>query len=569
MLLHYSFKYPCSGDLVGSIHAVHDITPNKKIEKMNRQYSYDLERLLAVSRDITTTTDLRSLYRTFVSTARDLLALDFSTLLLLSEDKKTLTIQDCLGFPETLIGQFRLVEGQGLSTLVAKSKKPEIVADFTSETRFEVPPIVREKHIHSAVAVPMMMKDEIIGILIGHTLDLRDFSPQEVSLYQQIGNQAAVAIKNAMSLEALRKSEKYLHDITSHMAEGLYVIDRCGRITFINEEAIHLLGWTQAELNETGVHELVHYRNADGSPLSVKACSMHNVINSGKRYVSNDDVFVRRDGTVFPVSVVSSPILEDGKVVASVNVFRDITETKRLEQEVSRAHNLKSVGILAGGIAHDFNNLLYAILGYIGVAKMRMEPDDKAYQSLTDAELSCNMASELSSRLITFSTGGEPNKEVLYLSGLLVNMVNTLLQGSRISPEFYLPDNLYTVLIDERQIKRVVDNLVLNAKEAMPNGGKLIISGENQYVSDQDATLVQPGKYVIISVSDNGAGIPSEHLAKIFDPYFSTKDTFSEKGLGLGLAVCYSIIKKHDGLMTVESEVGKGTTFHIYLPAAS
>jgi PAS domain S-box-containing protein len=536
---------------------------------MNRQYSYDLERLLAVSRDITTTTDLRSLYRSFVSTARDLLALDFSTLLLLSEDKKTLTIQDCLGFPETLIGQFSLVEGQGLSTLAAKSKKPEIVADFTSETRFDVPPIVREKNIRSAVAVPMMMKDEIIGILIGHTLDMRDFSPQEVSLYQQIGNQAAVAIKNAMNLAALRKSEKYLHDITSHMAEGLYVIDRSGRITFINEEAVRLLGWTQAELNERGVHEIVHYRKADGTPLPVKACSMHNIINTGKRYVSNDDVFVRRDGTVFPVSVVSSPIIEDGKIVASVNVFRDITETKRLEQEVSRAQNLKSVGILAGGIAHDFNNLLAAILGYIAVAKMRLNSNDEAYQSLTNAELSCNRASELSSRLITFSTGGEPIKEELSLSGLLVNVVNSLLQGSTISPEFDLPDNLYLVSIDERQMKQVVNNLVLNAKEAMPNGGKLIISGKNQYLSDRDATLLHTGKYVMLSVRDNGAGIPSENLAKIFDPYFSTKDTFSEKGLGLGLAVCYSIIKKHDGLMTVESEVGKGTTFHIYLPAGS
>jgi signal transduction histidine kinase len=276
----------------------------------------------------------------------------------------------------------------------------------------------------------------------------------------------------------------------------------------------------------------------------------------------------KKDGTIFPVEVAASSLMNGNKKLYCA-VVRDITERRKLEEERLKSHMLESVGILAGGIAHDFNNMLSVIIGNIEVAKMRMRPEDKAFQPLTNAELICTRASELSSRLITFSTGGEPIKKVMSLSGLLVNVISTTLQGSNISPEFDLPDNLYPVSVDERQMTQVINNLVLNAKESMPKGGKLIIRGKNLHISDQEATFVQAGKYLMISFQDNGVGIPSENLAKIFDPYFSTKNTFSEKGLGLGLAVCYSVIKRHDGLITVESEYGKGTTFHIYLPAVS
>lgn len=324
------------GALAGSVHAARDITVLKKAEEMGRQYSRDLELLLAVSRDMTMTTDLRSLYRSFVSTARDVLALDFSTLLLLSEDKKVLTVQDCLGFSESMIGRFTLVEGQGLATLVVKSKKPETVADFACETRFEVLPIVGEKNILSAVAVPMMMKDDIIGVLVGHTLDRREFSPKDLSLYQQIGNQAAVAIQNATNTDMLRKSEKYVRDVTASLSEGVYVLNARGEITFMNPEAEALLGWSERDLINKNIHDVVHYRRADGTPLLFEDCEMRKVIVSGRRFHSTDEVFIRKDGAVFPVSVFGTPLLENGAVVASVTAFRDISAIKQIEQERER-----------------------------------------------------------------------------------------------------------------------------------------------------------------------------------------------------------------------------------------
>jgi signal transduction histidine kinase len=197
---------------------------------------------------------------------------------------------------------------------------------------------------------------------------------------------------------------------------------------------------------------------------------------------------------------------------------------------------------------------------------MFVQPGDKAFNRLGHAEQICEKAGDLSKRLITFATGGDPVKKNMSLSGVLIKTVNTLLKDSNINMVFDLPADLHTIAIDEGQMMQAINNLVINAIEAMPQGGTLAVRGENVRISAQDNLPLKAGDYLKISFHDTGAGIPSENLAKIFDPYFTTKDTYYQKGLGLNLAVCYSIIKRHDGLITVASDVGKGTTFIIYLP---
>jgi diguanylate cyclase (GGDEF)-like protein/PAS domain S-box-containing protein len=312
---------------------VQDITARKSAEEQLRKYSYDMEQLLNISREMTSTTDLRRLYRIGVVAAKELLGLDFSTLMLMSEDKSGLTIADTIGFAGGNIGRFNPEQGQGLSTYVIRNKRPDTVADYARENRFQAPEFVKQNNIHSAICVPMLLEDNVFGVLIGHTSNPREFSQEDISLYQGIGNQMATAIKNAMHQESLKKERKKLHDITSQLAEGLYVIDRGGDVTFVNEEAVRLLGWSQEELNEKGVHELIHFQKADGTPLTFDECNMHNVVQTGKLYVSSDEVFVRRDGTVFPVSVVVSPIMEDDRIVRSVTTFRDISALKQIEEE--------------------------------------------------------------------------------------------------------------------------------------------------------------------------------------------------------------------------------------------
>jgi PAS domain S-box-containing protein len=278
---------------------------------------------------------------------------------------------------------------------------------------------------------------------------------------------------------------------------------------------------------------------------------------------------ITKDGRRVPVELTGVAVTDAARTVRNYAfVIVDITARKQAEQERLKGHVLESIGFLAGGIAHDFNNLLSAVIGNIHLAKMAVQHDEKTVARLADAEQICAMAGDLTKRLLTFATGGDPVRTIMPLPPLLRDTVAAALKDTPITAQFDLPDDLPAVAIDEGQIKQVIANLVVNAKEAMSQGGTLAVRGENILVSARDSGPMREGRYVKVSLRDTGVGIPAENLARIFDPYFSTKDTYSRKGLGLGLAVCYSVIKKHDGLITVDSEAGKGTTYDIYLPAA-
>jgi len=250
-------------------------------------------------------------------------------------------------------------------------------------------------------------------------------------------------------------------------------------------------------------------------------------------------------------------------------IVRDITEHKKLEDELLKTQKLEAIGLLAGGIAHDFNNLLTAIIGNIGLSKMYLQPDNKIFDWLTTAEKACGQAKELSSRLITFSKGGLPIKNIISMPDLIREAISELLNGTNILCECNFQDDLYPAKIDKMQIKQVIRNVIINAKEAMSNGGFLKIDANNITITKKDNLPLKEWSYIKLSIEDNGKGIEGENLAKIFDPYFTTKAMGSEKGSGLGLSICHSIIKKHDGLITVDSKAEAGTTVKIYLPSAA
>ncbi|HET6514661.1 MAG TPA: PAS domain S-box protein [Thermodesulfovibrionales bacterium] len=448
-----------------------------------------------------------------------------------------------------LFGDPNLTDEQKKELREGRSLRQEIAFDFDLVKRRNLYPTAREGlrylDVHIAPLAPLDMNENL-----GYLVYVRDITVRK------------------KAEDRLLESEKKLRDITSHIGEGIYVFDSDGRITFMNSEAERLLGWTITELNERGAHETVHSLRADGRPLSFEDCEMHNVLKTGKRFFSNDEVFVRRDGTVFPISVIASPISEDGNIVGSVVAFRDITELKKLEQELLKAQKLESVGVLAGGIAHDFNNLLQIIMGNISLARTYEDPGSRRSELLELAEQASEQAKDLSYRLLTFSSGGKPHRRVTSLSKLLIESVNLSLSGSNVSCVFDIADDLSAVDIDEGQIRQAVSAIVVNAREATPNGGILRVDAGNVAVTAKDRLPLKEGDYLHILVKDEGVGIPVENLAKIFDPYFSTKERGSEKGTGLGLTISHSIIKKHDGLLTVESQEGRGTAFHIYLPAA-
>ncbi len=242
----------------------------------------------------------------------------------------------------------------------------------------------------------------------------------------------------------------------------------------------------------------------------------------------------------------------------------DVTEKKKAEEEFAKSQRIESLGILAGGIAHDFNNLLTAMLGNISLAQTYLTPDQKAYDWLEAAAAASKRAQALTHQLLTFSKGGAPIKKTASVAELLKDTVEFALRGSNVHHELSIADSLFPVEMDQGQISQVVYNLVINALQAMPDGGTIMVQAENCVVRPEYLLPLSPGNYVRIRIQDAGVGIPPGILQKIFDPYFSTK----EGGSGLGLSTAYSIIKKHDGLITVNSEVGLGSTFYIYLPAS-
>lgn len=246
---------------------------------------------------------------------------------------------------------------------------------------------------------------------------------------------------------------------------------------------------------------------------------------------------------------------------------KELSERKVTEEELLKARKLESIAALSGGIAHDYNNLLTSIMGNISLAQRYVEHDDKIYGLLNEAQRASILAKDLTRKLITFSRGGTPIKKTVPISPLVKRATEFSLSGSNIGCEFNMPDDLWHVEIDETQIGQAIYNLVINAREAMRDGGTIRVAAENKNITHGTPTL-KVGRYVSISFKDEGIGIPKKHFKKIFDPYFSTKEMGAQKGMGLGLSICHSIIKGHGGDVDVFSQEGVGATFSIYLPVS-
>lgn len=344
------------------------------------------------------------------------------------------------------------------------------------------------------------------------------------------------------------------------MSDWVSVIDLDYRILRSNRSGEKFLSAPLGEIINHTCHHLVH-----GLEEPISGCPLQKMLQTHQR--ETVDLYVQEMNRWLRISI--DPIMdEDGNLIKAVHIVRDITEYKKMEELILKAKKLESLGTLAGGIAHDFNNLLSAIVGHIDLAKDKIKHDLGAFENLNEVEKASMRASELAAQLITFSKGGKPVKKVVSIGELVKNSVSASLSDSGSNCEFSIPDDLFPVEIDALQIKQVIRNIVINATEAMNGKETIKVYCENAAVGKKDGLPLKAGKYVLLSIKDQGFGIAAENLAKIFDPYYSTKEMGPDKGQGLGLSICHSIIKKHDGFITVESGLGVGTTLIIYLPAS-
>lgn len=392
-------------------------------------------------------------------------------------------------------------------------------------------------------AVPLRNeKDEIIALL-GVTRDITERKLAETTL---------------------RESEERFRAITMTASDAILLMDDTGKIVYWNPAAERIFGYSPDEAIGRDLHLFL----APGRLHNGYQKGFARFVLTGQGPVVNRSVemdAVKKDGTEFPIEVSTSSMNINGRWHA-LGIVRDISERKRLEQELIKNQKLESIGTLAGGIAHDFNNLLQGIFGYLSLAKMTIEQKDKALAMIEQAEQALHQSVNLTTQLLTFSKGGKPLKKVFGLRPVIENAIRFSLSGSSVDHILQIDDDIRSVEADEGQIAQVFQNIIINAEQSMPLGGTIYITARNEAaVNIAGLPHDLKGDLAEITIRDQGTGIPPDHLPRIFDPYFTTK----EKGSGLGLATSYAIIRNHGGIINVSSELGKGSCFKIYLPATT
>jgi PAS domain S-box-containing protein len=362
--------------------------------------------------------------------------------------------------------------------------------------------------------------------------------------------------------EELRERDEQYRLLMENAMEAI-IIAEDGILKFGNRQAAELSGYTHEEFMLRRIIEFIH-------PDDRRMILEHYRRQISGMVVSNIYVFrfICKSGNTKWVEASVARITWEGRP-ATLNFLTDVTDRRRLEDERQRVAKLESVGLLAGGIAHDFNNLLTAILGNISLASMEAKPGSEMQNSLGQAEKASLRAKDLTKQLLTFSKGGAPVKTLASLPELLRDTAGFALRGSNVKCNFSIPPDLWYAEIDEGQVSQVIHNLVINAQQALPTGGAIELIAQNMALSETlslgRGLPLDAGNYIRISVADHGSGIPAENMEKIFDPFFTTKN----KGSGLGLATSFSIARRHSGHLSVESELGVGSTFYLYLPAST
>ena len=418
---------------------------------------------------------------------------------------------------------------------------PHVIEEFNRQNRGE---------IRVAENLPVKRKDGSIFFA--------DISANSVEFG---GEQYLVGIFRDITNRKREEEEQQIFvSLVENSTDLIGIASLDGKVFYLNQAGQNLVGLDGLEeVRKTRIRDFALEKHLN--PLQEVQVSLF------KEGTWKGEARIRHFKTGRPIPIeMHGFVIKDAKTgqpIAFATICRDISERKKLEAEMAKTDKLESIGILAGGIAHDFNNLLTAIFGNITLAKMYANRQSEVYKRLEDSEKAAQRARDLTYQLLTFSKGGTPVKKTISLQELVKESASFVLRGSNVKCEFSFPGDLWPVEADEGQMSQVFNNLIINGAHAMSDGGTLQVYCGNVNVDQSDLPLAK-GKYSLISFMDHGTGIPKEHLSKIFDPYFTTK----KKGSGLGLSTSYSIVRGHRGHLMVESDLGIGTTFTIYLPAS-
>ncbi len=452
------------------------------------------------------------------------------------------------------------LDSAGIWAEAVRQKKPIVINDYSADNLLKKGYPEGHIAIKRYLGIPIFKNQDIIAT-VGVANKDSDYTEIDVLQLTLLMDAAWKSIERMQILEALREEKERLRITLQSIGDGVIATDTHGTVIIINDAAQKLTGCAQDEAEGQHLSKVfIIQHELTEKPLDNP---VEMVLKTGALYeLSNHTVLVAKDGTRRIIADSAAPIKDNqGNILGVVLVFRDMTEKTQLLEQAQRAQRLESIGVLAGGIAHDFNNILEGVFGYLGLAAVEIN-DEHISEMIRNALKSIERAKGLTSQLLTFAKGGEPIKKNQSIVPIVRDTVLFATSGSNVRVSFSFSENLANAEFDANQISQVIENIALNALQAMPGGGTISVEGKNVHFGEGEHSLLS-GDYIQISIRDSGIGISKDLLMKIFDPFFTTKS----KGQGLGLATSYSIITKHKGTIEAESTAGNGSSFHIFLPA--
>jgi PAS domain S-box-containing protein len=565
-----------------------DITERKRAEEAIRRSEEEAKQLsqengvvAEIGRIISSTLNIDEVYERFAEEVRKLIPFDRIVINVIDTEKSTVSnvYMAGKGISDRKVGEIYALKGSGSAEMVRTKSTLLIQTEDFNEYKDRFPMLLStfQAGFRSIMNVPLFSKGQIVGGLLLRSYKPYAYTDNDVRLAERVGNQIAGAIANAQLFterkraeEALYEGEKRFRDLFDEAPVGYHELDTEGRIRRINRTELEMLGYTAEEMLDQPVWKFIVEKE---SQERVKA-KLAGDTPSGKAF---ERTYRRKDGTTFPV-LIEDRLLRDseGRATGIRSTIQDITELKRIEKEMAsleeqlrQSQRIEAIGRLAGGIAHDFNNLLTVIKGYSELLLIKLKEGDPLKGNIEEIHRASQRATDLTRQLLAFSRRQILAFKVLDLNTILQDMDKMLhrLIGEDIELVYLLSDHLGKVRTDPGQIEQVILNLAVNARDAMPSGGKLTIETANLELDETYAHThveMKPGPYVMLSVSDTGCGMSPEVKEHLFEPFFTTKE--KGKGTGLGLSTVYGIVKQSEGDVWVYSEPGQGTTFKIYLP---
>ena len=366
----------------------------------------------------------------------------------------------------------------------------------------------------------------------------------------------------------LERERKFLRALLDSLDTGVVACDQDGVLTLFNRATRELHGMQEQAIPPEQWASQYKLYHADGeTPLTTEEIPLHRALQG--EHLRHAEITIRhQEGGAHAVVVTGQPIIGDGgEKLGAVVTMQDVTEFKQLERQFQQAQKMEAMGLLAAGVAHDFNNLLTVISGYCQLAQARVQPGHPVLHDLEEVAKAGDRAANLTRQLLAFSRQQVLEPRVLDLNEVIEDVEKMLhrLLGADIELRFRPAEGLGRVRADAGQIEQVLLNLVVNARDAMPDGGGITVETENVEISD--ASEIPSGSYVLLTVTDTGFGMDAETSARIFEPFFTTKEV--GRGTGLGLSTVHGIVKQSEGHIAVQSEPGQGTTFRIHFPRVS